>query len=128
MDPTLAMALAGAFTMMGPIVADKLFEYGVVLPAYESLKVRLLARRDARKQDGALVQAITEALRQPGVLDGQGKSRRHGSGGWRTWHIPSMTNYANWWCAMLSSTRIVTIRCQRNCIWRYIGVRKKVTR
>lgn len=73
MEPTLAAALAGAFTLMGPIVADKLFEYGVALPAYEGLKARLLARRDARKRDDALVKAIEEALRQPGVLDGKGE-------------------------------------------------------
>ncbi|GAB4163019.1 MAG: hypothetical protein Fur0021_37810 [Candidatus Promineifilaceae bacterium] len=60
---TLAAALAGAFTLMGPIVADKLFEYGVALPAYEGLKARLLARRDARKRDDALSQAIADALR-----------------------------------------------------------------
>lgn len=71
---TLAAALAGAFTLMGPIVADKLFEYGVMLPAYEGLKARLNARRHDRKQAAALSQAIEGALRQSGILGKSGES------------------------------------------------------
>ncbi|MCO5189468.1 MAG: SUMF1/EgtB/PvdO family nonheme iron enzyme [Anaerolineae bacterium] len=70
---TLAAGLTAAFTLLGPIVADKVIEYAGALPAYEAIKVRLQARQRDQSQAVVLLNAIEDALRRSGVLDKQGK-------------------------------------------------------
>ncbi len=73
LELTLAAGLATAFGILGPVVLDKLVEYGGFLPAYEGIKGRLQARRKAGEEDAHLIAAIEAALQQSGVLDNRGE-------------------------------------------------------